>query len=57
MLAIPLYDQGAQMIGLMRVFSASRFTDEMESIYTKSAGAIGQFCARIHNLRNNFSNL
>jgi len=41
MLAIPLYDQGAQMIGLMRVFSATRFTDEMESIYTKSAGAIG----------------
>jgi len=29
MFALPLYDENLQLIGLMRVFSASRFTEEM----------------------------
>ena len=55
MLAMPLYDNALQLIGLMRVFSPTRFTEEMQDIYERASKAIGPFCARMHNLRSNFS--
>jgi len=55
MLALPLYDNAMQLIGLMRVFSPSRFSEEMQEIYMRSAKAIGLFCSRMHVLRSNFS--
>ena len=57
MLALPLYDDNLQMIGLLRVFTASRFTEEMQSVYTKASSSIGNFCARMQNLRGNFTRL
>jgi hypothetical protein len=57
MIALPLYDENLQLIGLMRVFSASRFTEEMQSVYTKASTTIGSFCARMQILRGSFTNL
>lgn len=55
MLALPLYDNAMQLIGLMRVFTPSRFSEEMQDIYMRTAKAIGLFCSRMHVLRGNFS--
>ena len=57
MLGVPLYDQSMQLIGLMRVFSPTRITEEMQGIYERAAHAIGQFCYRIQTLRQNFGSL
>ena len=55
MLAIPLHDNQMSLTGLMRVFTPSRFSEEMQNIYVRAAEAIGLFCNRMQVLRNNFS--
>ena len=40
-LALPLHDPNMQLIGLMRVYSTSRFTEEMQGLYEKTANTIG----------------
>jgi len=57
MLALPLHDSNTQLIGVMRVFSPSRFTDEMQSHYERAANSIGVFCARMQALRGNLTQL
>ena len=57
MLALPLHDFNGQLIGLMRVYSTTRFTEEMQSVYSRAAVPIGHFCARMHLLRGNFGSL
>lgn len=52
---MPLYDGQMSMIGLMRVFTPSRFSDEMQNIYVRASEAIGLFCHRMQVLRQNFS--
>ena len=41
MLALPLHDENMQLIGLLRVYQAARFTEEMQSVYSRAATAIG----------------
>lgn len=57
MLSLPLYDQNMQLLGLMRVFSANRITEEMQNVYTRAAHVLGSFCGRMQLLRANFGAL
>ena len=57
MLALPLHDDALNLIGLMRVFTGTRFSEEMQTVYARAASAIGPFCARMQSLRGNFSAL
>ena len=57
MLALPLYDQNMQISGLMRVFRPSVFSEDLQSIYIRTATAVGQFCSRIQLLRTNLTAL
>ena len=57
MLALPLFDQNMQLLGLMRVFSPNRINEEMQCVYTRAATIIGSFCGRMQLLRANFGAL
>lgn len=47
MLVIPLQDEHLQLIGLMRVFSPNQIQEDVQELYVRVAGSIGQFCERI----------
>ena len=46
-----------QLLGLMRVFSPNRISEEMQCVYTRASTIIGSFCGRMQLLRANFGAL